>query len=69
MLPLQWRGRFGRLHEKPLLGEVGNRHHKQSVNTQFRISEKLAKTWEKPLFRARKKKPTHAIKMLTERRL
>lgn len=43
MFPLHLRGRSGRLHEKLLLGEVGNRHDEQSVNTQFRISEKLAK--------------------------
>lgn len=67
MLPLHWRGRSVRPHEK--LGEEGNRHNEQPVNTQFRISEKLAKNWEKPLFRARKKKPPYVIKMLTEKRL
>lgn len=43
MLPLHWRGRPGKLHENLLLGEEGNRHNEQTVNTQFRISKKLAK--------------------------
>lgn len=57
------------LREKLSFGEEGNMHHEQPVNTQFRISEKLARTWEKPLYRARKKKPSHAIKLLMELRL
>lgn len=52
------------LYEKLLFGEEGNVLHEQPVNTPFRTSEKIAKSWKNPLFRARKKKPSHAIKML-----